>query len=92
MDQAPRGRRGAPGDQLQDMSAANGGDLTDEEKCQLNKAVADVGEHGAMRLLQDWVLSSMKADSPDASFGEAMEDISQAQSFSAFMEEQGYSC
>ena len=92
MEQAPRGQRGAPGDQLQDMPAANGGDLTEEEKCQLNKAVADVGEDGAIRLLQDWALSSMKADSPDANFGEALEDISQAQSFSAFLEEQGYSC
>jgi capsid protein len=91
--QAPRGHRGEPGDQLKDMQAGQpGGDLTDEEKCQLNKVVADVGRGGAEQLVRDWALSSLKADSPDANLMEAVEDIGQAQSFSSFLAERGYTC
>jgi hypothetical protein len=66
------------------------GDLTDEERCQLNRAVADVGGDGAWRLFQVWALSSIKPDPPDASLIEAVEDIEQAQSFSWFVAERGY--
>jgi hypothetical protein len=91
--EAPRGHRGDPGDQLKDMQAAQpGGDLTDEEKCQLDKAVADLGRDGAEQLVRDWVLSSIKADSPDANLMEAVEDIGHAQSFSSFLAERGYVC
>ena len=90
MEEAPRGKEGEPGRQVQDMP--EDGQLTPSEECQVDKAVQDVGEDGVAQLLQEWVLASLNSASPDDNLPEAIGSVGEARDLSSFLEEKGYVC
>ena len=73
--EVPRGYLGSSSEQVQDMP--DGGELSPEEKCQIEESGAVFQVAGVLRSVKEWVLSATGADSADDYLSE---------------EEKGYTC
>ncbi len=78
----------------------SGRQLVDHPKdCQMEQVVADLGEDGLVSLTQEWMEESFALDNPSGhpeeaieDLGQAVRDMSNAQSLPDFLAERGYDC